>query len=220
DKKMRRTQNRPLAKGAIAVKQANLFAASLLVLGAFILGTYTHVLTMAIALFGFAIYVFFYSYLKYRTHRATLIGSIAGAIPPVVGYTAAMGRLDAAAWILFAILVFWQMPHFFAIAIYRLQDYAAASIPVLPLKKGIAATKIQMLIYTIAFAVACCLLPLCGYTNGIYLIICMLLGVTWIFLSFQGFKATNDAAWARKMFLFSLIPITLLSLLTPFCMSF
>lgn len=217
DQKMPRTQNRPLAQGAISIPKANFFAATLGILGVFLLGAYVNLLTAAIAVIGFAVYVLFYSFLKYHTHHATLIGSIAGAVPPVVGYTAVTHQMDPAAWILFAIIAFWQMPHFFAIAIYRLQDYAAASLPVLPLQKGIPATKIQMLLYTLAFTGSCCLLPLFGYASNTYLVASLVLGTAWTLLCIQGFKKGNDQAWARKMFFFSLIAVTTLSVLTPFC---
>lgn len=219
DQKMPRTKNRPLAKGAISVKSANLFAIALGLVGVFFLSVFVNILTTIIALVGFSVYVIFYSFLKYRTTHATLIGSIAGAVPPVVGYTAVTNHLDAASLILFAIIVLWQMPHFFAIAIYRLEDYASASIPVLPVKKGIPATKIQMLLYTIAFTIVSSLLALSGYVGNAYLIASLSLGAIWTYLCIKGLKTNNDKLWARKMFIFSLIVVTGLSVVIPFCVS-
>ncbi len=211
DQKMVRTQNRALARGEIALKSALIFAAALGLLGTFLLLFFVNGLTTAIALFGFTAYVFAYSFLKYRTSYATLVGSFAGAVPPVVGYTAVSNHIDAAAWILFALIVFWQMPHFYAIAIYRQGEYAKASIPVLPIAKGMRATKLQMLFYTIAFAVTSSLLFLCGYVGLGYFLIALCLGISWIALCIKGFKSENDHRWARKMFLFSLIVVTALS---------
>lgn len=219
DQKMPRTQNRPLAKGGISVQSANVFAIVLGLFGVFFLSAFVNALTTTIALIGFSVYVLFYSFLKYRTTHATLIGSIAGAVPPVVGYTAVTGQLDLAALILFTIIVLWQMPHFFAIAIYRLEDYAAASIPVLPVKKGIPATKIQMLLYTLAFTGASCALSLSGYVGKAYLITTLSFGTIWVYLCIKGLTATNNKLWARKMFIFSLVVVTGLSAVIPFCVN-
>jgi protoheme IX farnesyltransferase len=216
DAKMARTKNRPLATGVISNKNALIFGAILGIIGALILGVYTNFLTLLIALAGFVIYVFPYSLGKYRTSYATLIGSIAGAAPPLVGYTAVTGSLDLAALILFLIVVFWQMPHFYAIAIYRYHDYARASIPVLPVKKGMYTTKAHMVLYTIAFVITALLLTIFGYTGYVYLTATALVGFVWLWLCIQGFKARIDAQWARKVFLFSLIVITVLCITMSF----
>ncbi len=120
DQKMTRTQNRPLATGSIPVRTAVTIAVILGLLGAFLLALFVNLLSLCIALIGFTVYVLFYSVLKYRTTHATLIGSIAGAVPPVVGYCAVTHHLDTGALLLFLMMALWQMPHFFAIAIYRL----------------------------------------------------------------------------------------------------
>jgi len=179
-------------------------------LGTLLLAFYVNTLTTLIALCGFVIYVFAYSFMKYRSTHATLVGSIAGAVPPVVGYCAVSQHFDLGAVLLFFIIALWQMPHFYAIAIYRREEYAAASIPVLPVKEGIAKTKFQMVIYVAAYFIASVLPTLLGYTGMVYLSIAVFLGSVWLFLSLQGFKAKNDALWARKMFLFSLVIVTVL----------
>ncbi len=152
-----------------------------------------------------------YSIWKRRSVYGTIVGSVSGAVPIVAGYTSVTNNFDMGAFIIFMILVLWQMPHFYAIAIYRLKDYAAANIPVLPVKKGIFITKIHMLFYIIAFIIAVSLLTLYGFTGYIYLSVALALGGGWLLLSIKGFKANDDAIWARKMFFFSLITITLLS---------
>ncbi len=207
---MTRTQSRALVKGLISVRNALIFAVVLGLLGTFILALFTNLLTTFIALAGFVVYVFWYSIWKYRTRHGTLIGSIAGAVPPVVGYCAVSGRVDACALIIFAIIVLWQMPHFYAIAIYRMGDYAAASIPVLPIVKGMHNTKVHMLLYVIAFTLAALMLFVFGYTGYAYLAVAALLGIAWLWLSIKGFKCANDKIWARKMFRFSLVTVTLL----------
>lgn len=210
DKKMTRTKNRPLAGGRISVQKALLFAIFLGFLGAIVLALYTNVLALSIALTGFFVYVVLYSFWKYHSTYATLVGSISGAIPPVVGYCAVKGSLDAGALFLFMIIVLWQMPHFFAIALYRLEDYMAVSIPVLPAIKGVYVTKIHMLLYIIAFLVVALMPTFFGYTGYIYLIVAGLLGLAWLCLSIKGFKKGNDKLWARHMFVLSLVIITVL----------
>lgn len=212
DEKMIRTKHRALVKGSISIKNAIRFALILGLLGVVVLSFFTNPLALWAALIGFSVYVFLYSFWKYRTSYGTLIGSIAGAMPPLVGYCAVSGCVDLGALLLFFIVVFWQMPHFFAIAMNRLNDYAAASIPVLPIAKGIYATKIQMLIYTVSFAIAAILPTVYNLTGYAYLIIALIVGSVWLALCIKGFWMKNNKVWARQMFLFSLVAITLLSL--------
>jgi heme o synthase len=216
DKRMARTQNRALAAGVISAQSAIIFATILGLLGTAILLIFTNLLTASAALLGFFVYVMVYSFLKYRSVHGTLIGSVAGALPPVVGYCAVSSSFDTAAFILFAMITLWQMPHFFAIAIYRLEDYAAASIPVLPIKKGLHITKIHMVLYITAFIAASCLLTTAGYTGYGYLILAALLGLIWLGIGLKGFKCVNDKRWARHMFFFSLVIVVVLSAAIPF----
>jgi heme o synthase len=213
DAKMPRTKNRALAQGSISNASALTFAAILAVIGASLLFFYTNVLTLIIGLTGLFIYTVLYSLLKLKTRYGTLIGSFAGAVPPLVGYVAVSNNLDLTAWILFTIVLLWQMPHFFAIAIFRLEEYKAALIPVLPLKKGVYRTKKEMLLYTIAFVAACPLLTAVGATGISYLVVMLLLGLGWLVLSYAGFSTRQERPWARKMFLFSLVVIVGFSLM-------
>lgn len=207
DAKMARTKNRALATGLIAGKNAILFALLLGVSGIWVLSVYTNLLATSIAATGFFFYVVLYSFGKYLSTYGTLVGSIAGAVPPVVGYCAVTNQFDAGAFILFLLLVLWQMPHFFAIAMYRCDEYAAASIPVLPVKRGMHVTKIRMLLYVIAFILTIPLLIVYGYTGYAYLSVAVLLGLSWLYLCIKGFKAGNDKVWARQMFRLSLVII-------------
>lgn len=213
DQKMERTKHRPLVTGAISLKNALIFANTLLGLGTLSLALYTNALAVTVALIGFVVYVLMYSFWKYKSVYGTLIGSVAGAVPPIVGYCAVSHTFDLGAWLLFAILVLWQMPHFYAIALYRLSEYKAANIPVLPLKKGTLTTKVHMLLYILAFMGTCALLTFFGYTGYAYLGATLLLGGVWLLLSVKGFKATNDKLWAKGMFRFSLVVIMALSLM-------
>jgi protoheme IX farnesyltransferase len=193
---------------------ALIYATILGVLGTLLLYWQTNRLTVMVALIGLFVYVVVYSmWFKRHSIYGTLIGSISGAVPPVVGYCAATNRFDLGAIILFVILSLWQMPHSFAIAIFRLKDYTAASISILPVKKGIAATKIQMIAYTVAFAVAVCFMTMFGYTGFAYLIIVGGSGALWVRLAFKGLSAQDDRKWARKMFLYSIIIIIIFSIM-------
>lgn len=214
DRLMDRTKNRLLACDKLPIKITLGYAILLGLLGFIILYVGTNGLTTLVALAGLITYAGAYTlWFKRSSVFGTIIGAISGAVPPVIGYTALANRLDLVALVLFLILFCWQMPHFFAIAICYKDDYAKASIPVLPLKRSLRYTKFNMLIFTVLFVIATLLLPLLGVTNGIYLIGAILLGVAGIALSIWGFFATHEAVWARKMFAFSILNITLLSIL-------
>ena len=213
DRKMARTAKRALVSGQISVRAALLYALTLLLIGSSLLGFYSNFLTLGLALLGYVAYVAVYGYYKRRSTLGTAVGSISGAIPPVVGYVAVSNHIDTAAIILFIILVCWQMPHFFAIAMFRLKDYAAAELPVLPVKKGLKNTKIQCLVYILGYAVASLVLSFTGYTGMIYALVMTLVCLIWFAIAVKGFYTKDTAAWARQLFFFSLIAITLQSLL-------
>jgi len=216
DKKMERTKNRALVTGLISGQNALLFATLLGFFGFGILFYFTNLLTVAVAAFGFFVYVVLYSLWKSKTVYGTAIGSIAGAIPPVVGYCAVSNRLDIGAIILFFMMVLWQMPHFFSIAMYRYEDYKAAQIPVLPLIKGILVTKIHMAIYITCFIAVAALLTYFNYTGYVYLMVTVIAGLAWLGLSLKGFSISNNQLWGRQMFHLSLVLITVICLVIPF----
>jgi protoheme IX farnesyltransferase len=213
DIKMARTKKRALVTGYVSVRQALVYAAILGVAGFSTLAYWTNLLTTIIACVGFVFYVFIYAIAKRRSVHGTLVGSIAGAIPPLAGYCAMRNNIDLGAVLVFMILVLWQMPHFYAIALYRSEDYAAADIPVLPLKAGIEATKQQIIRYVVAFILATALLTAYGYTGYFYLIVMLIVGLAWLKICLQGFQAPNEKVWGRKVFRFSLIVIMVLSLM-------
>jgi protoheme IX farnesyltransferase len=210
DEKMARTKNRPLVKGLISGKSAIVFASFLGMVGFVILILYTNWLTVAAAAIGFIVYVCLYTFWKRSASWATLVGSLAGSIPPVVGYFAVSNKIDLGAVLLFLILVLWQMPHFYSIAIYRLKEYAAASIPLLPVRKGTYVTKVHIVVYVVAYLLATVTLFALGYTGYGYLVTALVFGGAWLFFAVQGFWVDNDVRWARKMFQFSILVITAL----------
>ncbi|MCP5470090.1 MAG: protoheme IX farnesyltransferase [Chlamydiales bacterium] len=205
DKLMERTKNRPFALGTISVSKALLLSAALGALG-FLFLLATNTLTICIALFGYVSYIILYGFFKRRTHYGTLVGSLAGAVPPVVGYCAMSGRLDIYALSLFALLIVWQMPHFFAIALFRLNDYKQAGLPVHPIQKGIQATKMQMILYVALFMLLG--LSLAPQVSRIYLVATLVFSTLWLFTAFKGLKDKETEKWAKKMFLISLWTVT------------
>lgn len=213
DKKMARTKKRALVRGVVAERNAVLYAGVLGALGFLVLSAYTNLLTVIIGMVGFVDYVVLYGLSKRQGPYGTIVGSISGATPILAGYCAVTNRIDMGGVLLFLILVCWQMPHFYAIAMYRHNDYAAADIPVLPVKKGAAATKVRIVFYIAAFLLMTMLLSVFGYTGFIFFMIMSLLSLYWLWRGLQGFKATNDSKWARKMFFWSLIVILMLSIM-------
>jgi protoheme IX farnesyltransferase len=215
DKKMERTRNRALATGKISLTSAIIYASILLLIGLTILFIFTNAKTTLIGLIGFIVYVFLYSLMKYKTVHATLIGSIAGAMPPLVGYTAVSNQIDQISLSLFLLLVFWQMPHFYSITLYRLRDYEAASIPVLAVKKGLMRTKLEMILYILLFGFVCLMLGKQAKLGAIFAIATSLLSIGWIGLWLHGFKEDSLHEWAHRMFKYSLIVISSISILIP-----
>lgn len=213
DVKMERTRNRALVKKSVSNKAAFIYAAVLGVFGFALLYFFTNLLAVAFAAFGFFVYVVLYSlYLKRHSIHQTLVGSLSGACPPVIGYCAVANQFDVGALILFILFCIWQMPHSFAIAIFRLNDYVSARIPVLPAKKGIYITKLQSAVYVLLFMLTGSLLYVFHYVGLIYLIIFAGLCAYWLYLAVSGFKAIDDRVWARRFFLFSVILITVFSI--------
>jgi protoheme IX farnesyltransferase len=203
DTKMARTKNRALVTKKISGQNALIYASILGVLGFLLLFLYTNLLTTFIASVGFFFYVVVYGIWKRRSDFGTIVGSISGAVPPVVGYCAVTNQLDLGAFLLFLILVLWQMPHFYAIALFRSNDYKNAEIPVLPITRGINSTKKHMLWYIVGLAVAFCLLTFFGYTGYTTLAVMIILSIVWLKMGMQ--KAADINFWARKMFKFSLL---------------
>jgi heme o synthase len=216
DKNMERTKNRPLVQGVISVRNALVLATLLGIIGALVLLVFTNLLTVFIAAFGFFVYVILYSLWKSHTVYATAIGSIAGATPPVVGYCAASDQFDIGAVILFAMMVLWQMPHFFAIVMYNFDDYVKAKIPVLPVSKGMLRTKIHMVLYIIAFALATAMLTFFNYTGYAFLIVAVTVSLMWLWLCLKGFSSPNNQLWGCHMFRLSLVVIAAISIAIPF----
>ncbi|KFD17577.1 MULTISPECIES: heme o synthase [Tatumella] len=215
DRKMERTKNRVLVKGLISAKTSLVYATLLGIAGFMMLYFGANPLAMWLSVIGFIVYVGIYSlYMKRHSVYGTLIGSLSGAAPPVIGYCAVSNEFDAGAIILLAIFSLWQMPHSYAIAIYRFKDYQAANIPVLPVVKGIPVAKHHITIYILAFMIATLMLSLGGYAGYKYLVVAAVVSLWWLGMALSGYKRTNDdRLWARKLFVFSIVAITALSVM-------
>lgn len=211
DKAMARTKRRALVTGVVSGRNALIYATILGLSGCLLLGIYTNRLTLMIGITAFIFYVVLYGLAKRRSVWGTVVGSVPGAAPVVAGYVAVTDRLNSDTLLLFLILTLWQMPHFYAIAMYRFQDYKAAGLPVLPVKKGMAHAKLQILLYAAAFTIACGMLTVFGYTGYTYLVVMSLLSLYWLYLGLKSFRVSSDKVWGRKMFLFSLVVIMGLS---------
>lgn len=217
DQKMQRTKNRAMVTKTISPTIALAYAAVLGVIGFAILWFWVNAYAFLFAVLGFVVYVLFYSlWTKRTTIHQTVIGSISGASPPVIGYTAVSHEFDMAALLIFIGYALWQMPHSWAIAIYRFDDYKNAGIPILPVARSILRTKIESLIYVVLFTVAMNALFVYGYANWLYLVILNALCIYWFYIGVLGFKAEKDQLWAKRFFLFSVILITVISI----CFSF
>jgi len=212
DRIMERTKNRVLVMGLIPPKTTLVYATILGIVGFALLYLGANPLAMWLAVMGFVVYVGVYSlYMKRKSVYGTLVGSLSGAAPPVIGYCAVTGQFDMGAAILLLIFSLWQMPHSYAIAIFRFKDYQAAGIPVLPVVKGISVAKHHITVYILAFMIATLMLTLSGYAGYKYLIVAAAVSIWWLGMALKGYKAENDIIWARKLFGFSIITIMSLS---------
>lgn len=204
DRKMERTKKRALVTGAISAKSALIYGSLLLIIGIGTLLALTNLLTSMIALFGFFAYVVLYGIAKRATVHGTLVGAISGAVPPVVGYTAVSNQFDVAALLLFVTMFAWQLPHFYAIAMYRARDYKNARIPVLAVVKKPQTTRRTILASIIVFIVSSSLLTLTGYAGYIYLVAMLSLGLYWLITTWRAMPQP-DEIWAKYVFKKSLL---------------
>ncbi len=200
DAMMPRTKKRALVSGAISKNSALLFAIALGVAGTIVLWVFVSELVILLGIIAYFDYIVLYGYFKRKSKYGTWVGTICGAIPMVAGYCAVAGKIDANAIILYLSMTFWQMAHFYSIAIYRLKDYKAGKIPVWPAVDGIHNTKIQIIIYILAFFFASVSLSLFGKAGVVYAAVMIAANVYWLQKGFSGWKKIEDTKWARRMF--------------------
>ncbi|AKS37914.1 protoheme IX farnesyltransferase [Anoxybacillus gonensis] len=207
DHLMERTKSRPTVSGSVEPKRVLWFGVLLVTIGTLSL-LMTTVTAAIIGLIGMVTYVFLYTMWSKRSNTFnTVIGSISGAVPPVIGWTAVDDGFHIVPVILFLLMFLWQPPHFLALAMKRCEEYRAAGIPMLPVVHGFAMTKRQIVIWIVA------LLPLPFYLFSLgvpFLVIATLLNVGWLALGLAGFKMKDDIKWAKWMFIYSLNYLTIL----------
>lgn len=210
DGKMARTFNRPVAKGKVTPQKALIFAAVLTVVGYVILELWVNRLTAVLTFAGLLGYAVVYTmYLKRATPQNIVIGGLAGAIPPLLGWTAVTGEIHAHALLLVLIVFIWTPPHFWALAIHREKDYAKAQVPMLPVTHGIDFTKTSILLYTVLLCVVCLLPYLVGMSGLIYLIGSSLLNAGFLYYAWK-LKFTATEQTAMKTFKYSIIHLMVL----------
>ncbi len=203
DKKMARTKQRASATGQVGLRPAMVFAGVLLSGGMGVLAIFTNMYVVLLGVLAYILYAFVYTVLKPRTVHSTLIGAIPGALPVMAGYVAVAGEITLGAVLLFILVVAWQMPHFYAISLFRKKEYAAAQIPVLGVVKPFATVRLYILAYQALYVGAIGALI---YTQTITPASGMLLlgaAGLWLGVSFRSVK--SEISWARSVFGVSLL---------------
>ena len=210
DAKMKRTAWRPTAKGELSDLQTGIFSALLCALGSAVLYVWVNPLTMWLTFATFVGYAVIYTViLKPRTPQNIVIGGASGAMPPVLGWAAMTGEVGPEALILFLIIFLWTPPHFWALALYRVEDYRKSGLPMLPVTHGSEFTRLQIVLYTFILFAACLLPFLYGMSSWIYLAAAVLLSLGFCGYAIALWRNYSDAL-ARKTFRFSLIHLSVL----------
>ncbi len=210
DAKMARTAWRATATGALTNTQTLAFSATLCVIGSALLYWLVNPLTMALTFATFVGYAVVYTVLlKPATPQNIVIGGASGAMPPLLGWAAMRGEVGAEAWLLVLIIFLWTPPHFWALALYRSEDYARAGLPMLPVTHGNAYTRLQILLYTLVLFAGTLLPYLHGMSGPVYLAAAAVLGAWFIALAWRLWRVYSEAL-ARKTFRFSIWYLSLL----------
>ena len=210
DAKMRRTSWRPTAQGQLDDRLTLAFSLALCSLGSWILYVWVNPLTMWLTFATFVGYAVVYTViLKPRTPQNIVIGGASGAMPPVLGWAAMTGEVGPEALMLFLIIFLWTPPHFWALALYRVEDYRKSGLPMLPVTHGNEFTRLQIFLYTLVLFAAC-LLPFVFQMSGkLYLVAAVALSIIFCWYGWKLWRSYSDAL-ARKTFRFSLIHLSLL----------
>lgn len=211
DRDMVRTRNRPLPSGRMHPAVAIGFG---IVTGGLAFGLFydlVNPMSAWLSAFAYLSYVLVYTPLKRRTTQALIIGAVPGAIPPLLGWTSVTGTIDAPGVVLFLILLLWQLPHFLAIALYRLRDYAQAGIRTVPAVRGEEAARVQSMIYTVLLVPVSLLLVPLGVAGFLYFAVASALGAWFFVYSVRGFEPGAGPVWARRFFFASLVYLPVLT---------
>jgi heme o synthase len=210
DAKMKRTAWRPTARGVLSDRQALVFSAVLCVMGSVILYVLVNPITMWLTFATFVGYAIIYTViLKPLTPQNIVIGGASGAMPPVLGWSTMTGDVGPEALILFLIIFLWTPPHFWALALYRVEDYRKSGLPMLPVTHGNAFTRLQILLYTVVLLAACLMPFVYGMSSWLYLFFAVVLNIGFIGYAVALWRKYSDEL-ARKTFRFSLIHLSVL----------
>ena len=210
DARMRRTAWRPTAKGQLSNVQTLLFSSVLCALGSVVLYVWVNPLTMWLTFATFVGYAVIYTVvLKPLTPQNIVIGGASGAMPPVLGWAAMTGEVGPEALILFLIIFLWTPPHFWALALYRVEDYRKSGLPMLPVTHGNEFTRLQILLYTVVLFAACPMPFVFQMSGWFYLVAATVLSLMFCYYGWALWREYSDAL-ARKTFRFSLIHLSLL----------
>lgn len=210
DAKMKRTAWRPTAKGELSDGQTVLFSAALCTAGSWLLYVWVNPLTMWLTFATFVGYAVVYTViLKPLTPQNIVIGGASGAMPPVLGWAAMTGDVGPEALILFLIIFLWTPPHFWALALYRVEDYRKSGLPMLPVTHGNEFTRLQVLLYTVILFAACLMPFIYRMSSWLYLGAAVVLSVGFCWYAWRLWRSYSDEL-ARKTFRFSLIHLSLL----------
>jgi protoheme IX farnesyltransferase len=213
DALMRRTRSRPLPDGRLPASEALAYAVVLSAAGLLVLALAVNRLSALVALATLVSYAIVYTPLKRYTSFATVIGAIPGALPPVIGWTAASGSVSQGAWVLFGIVFLWQLPHFLAIAWMYREDYARAGFPMLPvIEPDGRSTARQAVVYTAALLPLALAPTLAGMSGAIYFTFALVMTLAFLVMSIR-FASTRSALDARRLFFSSIIYLPILWLL-------
>jgi protoheme IX farnesyltransferase len=207
DPLMERTKGRPTVTGKFLPAKVLILGILLIGLGTLFL-MFTNITAAVIGIIGVFSYIFLYTlWSKRYLVSNTIIGSISGAVPPLIGWAAVEPQLNPVAWSLFLVMFIWQPPHFYALAMRRAEEYRAAGIPMLPVVKGFKTTKKHILVWVAA------LLPVPFFLTSLgipFLILATVLNVGWLLLGILGYMIKDDIKWAKLMFIYSLQYLTII----------
>ena len=203
DKNMQRTKNRPLASGNITLLNALIFTSILLFLGSSLMLYFSNILTLLITTFGFIFYSLIYTiYLKWATPQNIVIGGLSGALPPLIGWTAVTNEISLLPLTLVLIIFLWTPPHFWPLAIDRIDEYKKEGVPMMPIAKGVARTKVEMVIYAVLLFGASLAPFLYSLTGIFYLVSTSLLNIYFIYLC-VAYLNDRENILSMKIFNFS-----------------
>lgn len=205
DKVMKRTKNRPLITGEVTPFQARMFGGLLGIFGIMLLLLYTNPWVTVVGLLGWVIYVWLYGVIgKRRSVHGTLVGAVSGALPIWGGWLAVNPGFDITGILLFLVLFFWQIPEFYAISIFRKEEYSAAGVPVSAVARGVPATVIQIIVFTILTVASAMALAISPLTSTSMLILLALMSAAWLYVECLGPYRKDVKKWAKKEFHYAL----------------